>query len=432
MNGNLDRRRFVQLAALSGAAALAGCGTSESLADRQPIKLGYVSPASGPLFPFGEADSFVIEGAKQAFKDGLRIGGRSHPVEILVRDSQSDPDRAGEVARDLITRDQVTMMLVSSTPETTNPVANACEEAGMPCISTVTPYQPWYLDRNPAPDLHDPKPYQWTWHFFWGLEDIIAVFADMWGQVDNNQVVAALWPNDGDGNAWGDKKLGFPPALTKQGYKIVDPGRYQNGTEDFSSQISRFKAADAEIVTGVPIPPDWTTFWKQASQQGFRPKIASVGKALLFPASVEALGDIGDGMSTEVWWSPKHPFKSSLTGASAAQVAEEYQTQTNKQWTQPIGFVHALFEVAAAALKASGNVDDKQALANAIKAVNLDTVVGKVSWSGGPVPNVAKTPLVGGQWRKGSGKYPFDLVIVSNKDHPEIPKAGSLEPIPYN
>ena len=88
--------------------------------------------------------------------------------------------------------------------------------------------------------------------------------------------------------------------------------------------------------------------------------------------------------------------------------------------------------MAAAALKASGNVDDKQALANAIKAVNLDTVVGKISWTGGPVPNVAKTPLVGGQWRKGSGKYPFDLVIVSNKDHPEIPKAGSLEPIPYS
>ena len=123
-------------------------------------------------------------------------------------------------------------------------------------------------------------------------------------------MVAALWPNDGDGNAWGDKKTGFPPALEEAGYKIVDPGRYQNGTEDFSSQIAEFKAADAEIVTGVPIPPDWTTFWKQASQQGFQPKIASVGKALLFPASVEALGDIGDGMSTEVWWSPAHPFTS--------------------------------------------------------------------------------------------------------------------------
>src|SRR4029450_9022202 len=61
------------------------------------------------------------------------------------------------------------------------------------------------------------KPFLWTYPFFWGLEDIIAVFTDMWSQVDNNKVVAALWPNDGDGNAWGDKKLGCPPALPHQG-----------------------------------------------------------------------------------------------------------------------------------------------------------------------------------------------------------------------
>ena len=57
-------------------------------------------------------------------------------MEILVRDSQSNPARAAEVARDLIDRDQVSLMLVSSTPETTNPVADVCEAAGMPCIST--------------------------------------------------------------------------------------------------------------------------------------------------------------------------------------------------------------------------------------------------------------------------------------------------------
>ena len=390
-----------------------------------------MSPQTGALAPFAEADEYILAGVQEAFADGIEVAGTTHPVEIITKDSQSDPNRAAEVANELILDDGVDLIVVASTPETTNPVTDACEANGVPCISSVAPWQPW-LFRDPNVPPPDTQPLEWSYHFFWGLEDIISVFSDMWSQVGNNQVVAALWPNDGDGNAWGDKKTGFPPALTKEGYKIVDPGRYQNGTEDFSSQIAKFKAADAEIVTGVPIPPDWTTFWKQASQQGFQPKIASVGKALLFPASVEALGDIGDGMSTEVWWSPAHPFKSSLTGESAAQVAEEYQTQTGKQWTQPIGFVHALFEVAAAALQASGNVDDKQALANAIKGVNLDTVVGKISWSGGPVPNVAKTPLVGGQWRKASGKYPFELVIVSNKDHPEIPKAGSLEPIPYN
>ncbi len=51
-------------------------------------------------------------------------------------------------------------------------------------------------------------------------------------------MVGALWPNDGDGNAWSDAQRVFPPALAAAGYKVVDPGRYHNLTDDFSAQIS--------------------------------------------------------------------------------------------------------------------------------------------------------------------------------------------------
>ena len=148
---------------------------------------------------------------------------------------------------------------------------------GMPCIVTDVPWQAWFFGRkgNPA------KPFKWTYQFFWGLEDIIAVFLDMWSQVPTNKVVGAIWPNDPDGNAWGDPKLGFPPPLKKAGYKIVDPGRFPDLNDNFSNQIGKFKSGSAQIVTGVPIPPDFTTFWTQALQQGFRPRIASVGKARL-------------------------------------------------------------------------------------------------------------------------------------------------------
>jgi branched-chain amino acid transport system substrate-binding protein len=431
VSSGLDRRRFLQLAGLSGAAALAGCRSSgDGGGDAaRTIKLGYVTPRTGSLAGFGEADDYVVGSMREVFKDGLQIGGTSYPIEIVPKDTQSDPNRAATVAGDLINTDKVDIVLVSSTPETTNPVSGQCEANGVPCISTVAPWQPWFLGQQK--DAANPVPFKWAYHFFWGLEDIEAVFADMWSQVANNKVVAGLFPNDGDGNAWGDPKQGFPSYFKPKGYKIVDPGRYQNLTEDFSSQISEFKQAGAEIMTGVPLPPDFTNFWKQASQQGFRPKIASVGKALLFPSSVEALGDIGEGMSTEVWWSPNHPFTSSLTGATAKQVADDYTAKTSKQWTQPIGFVHALFEVAADSLKRAGNPDDRDAIVNAIKATKLDTLVGHIEWTGKPFPNVAKTPLVGGQWRKGVGNAKFDLVIVSNKDHPDIPAAGELETIPY-
>jgi len=429
----IDRRRFMQLAGLSGAAALAGCresGGGGGGEAARTIKLGYVTPKTGSLAGFGEADDYVLGSMQEIFKSGLQIGGTSYPVQIVPKDTQSDPNRAATVAGDLINTDKVDIVLVSSTPETTNPVTGQCEANGVPCISTVAPWQPWFLGQQQDPA--NPKPFKWAYHFFWGLEDIEAVFADMWSQVPNNKVVAGLFPNDGDGNAWGDPKLGFPAYFEPKGYTIVDPGRYQNLTEDFSSQISEFKQAGAEVLTGVPLPPDFTNFWKQASQQGFKPKIASVGKALLFPASVEALGDIGEGMSTEVWWSPNHPFRSSLTGVTAKQLADDYTAKTGKQWTQPIGFVHALFEVAADSLKRAGNPDDRDAIINAVKATKLDTLVGHIEWTGKPFPNVAKTPLVGGQWRKGSGDARFDLVIVSNKDHPEIPAAGELATIPYS
>ncbi|HEY7253800.1 MAG TPA: ABC transporter substrate-binding protein [Methylomirabilota bacterium] len=420
------RRDFLRIAAAStAAAALQGLQPRRAAAQRaRTLKIGYVSPQTGPLAGFGETDSFVVAGIRKAVGSGLSIRGQSAPVEILVRDSQSDPNRAAEVASRLILSDKVDLMLVSSTPETTNPVSDQCEANGTPCISSVCPWQPWFFGRGGKPETG----FKSTFHFFWGLEDIIGVFVDMWNTLPTNKVVGALWPNDGDGNAWGDPQRGFPPALASAGYKLVDPGRYPNLTDDFSAQISAFKKEKVEIVTGVPIPPDWTTFWKQAAQQGFKPKIASVGKALLFPRSVEALGNLGDGMSTEVWWTPRHPFKSSLTGASAAELGAAYTKETKKQWTQPLGFTHALFEVAVDVLKRTASADDKGAIVAAIRATNQQTVVGPISWAKGPVPNVTKTPLVGGQWGRGK-EFRFDMTIVSNRNAPNIPASGKLRPI---
>ncbi|HTS53762.1 MAG TPA: ABC transporter substrate-binding protein [Burkholderiales bacterium] len=423
--GEAKRRAFLRL--MGSAAVVAGAGGLSGPAFAQAgrkIKIGYVSPQTGPLAAFGEADKFVLANVMVALKGGIQVGGAVHPVEIIVKDSQSNPNRAAEVAGDLILKDKVDLMTVASTPETTNPVSDQCELNAVPCISTVAPWQPWFFGRGGKPG----EGFKWTYHFFWGLEDIIAVFTTMWGSLPTNKKVGGLFPNDGDGNAWGDANVGFPKPLKEKGFSLLDPGRYQNLTSDFSAQIAEFKKGDCEIITGVVIPPDFRTFWTQAHQQGFKPKIASVGKALLFPAAVEAIGDIAVGLSSEVWWSPSHPFKSSLNGMSAKQFADAYEADTKKQWTQPIGFIHALFEVAADTLKRSKSLDDKGSIRDALAATSLNTIVGPMSWGKGPFPNVAKTPLVGGQWVKGK-KYKFDLVIVENRTAPNIPVGGKLKPI---
>ena len=430
-----SRRGFLMGSAAAGATLAAGSLFAPAVWAAKSIKLGYVSPQTGPLAPFGEADKFVVASFLETVKDGIKIGADTYPVEVVVKDSQSDPNRAAEVAKQLIVEDKIDLMLVASTPETTNPVSTQCEIEQVPCISTVAPWQPYFIGRQSDPGGGPPawKPFNYTYHFFWGLEDVIAVYTNMWGQIDTNKSVGGLFPNDGDGNAWGDKQVGFPPVLDKLGYKLTDPGRYQNLTDDFSAQIAAFKAAKAEIITGVVIPPDFTTFWNQAQQQGFKPKAASIGKAILFPVAVEARGGSGNNLSSEVWWSPTHPFKSSLTGASAADVAAAYSKATGKQWTQPIGFAHALFEVAVDVLKRTADIGDPDATAKAIGETKLDTIVGHIAFDGANLPpfaakNIAKTPLVGGQWRiKDGNKY--DIVIVDNKTSPAIPTGGKMEPI---
>ncbi len=424
-----NRRALLAGAAAVGAGAFAAsCGQGGGGAGGagRPLRLGFVSPQTGPLAGFGEADNFVVAQVREVLKQGVQIAGKSVPVEILVRDSQSSPSRAAEVAGELILQNDIDLMLVSSTPETTNPVSDQCELNETPCLSTVAPWQPWLLGRGGKPDVG----FQWTYHFFWGLEDVIGVFTDMWGRLPTNKSVGGLFPNDGDGNAWGDPKVGFPPVLAQKGFRLNDPGRYQNLTDDFSSQIGRFKQVQAEIVTGVVLPPDWTTFWTQAQQQNYRPKIASIGKALLFPTSAEALGPSAQNLSSEVWWTPSHPFKSSLTGQTAAQVASAYTAATKKQWTQPIGFAHALFEVAIAAAKASAGPGDKTGIRDAIARTKQDTLVGPLDWSAGPAKNVAKTPLVGGQWRRtDGGPFAYDLVVTANSLAGAIPQGGDMQAI---
>jgi len=419
----ISRRALVK-AGLGTIAAPAVLRVLPAQAASDTLKIGYVSPKTGPLAGFGEADTFILGQVRDILSKGLTVGGKPYKVEIVSKDSQSSASRASDVASELILGDKVNLIVGQAAPDTTNPVADQAEVNETPCVTTNCPWQPYFFGRN-----GDPKSgFTWTYHFFWGLEDVIASYLPMWDQLPSNKVIGGLFPNDADGNAWGDPQHGLPPELTKAGYKLHDPGRYQVMNNDFTSQISAFKAIGAEMVVGNMIPPDFSTFWSQAAQQGFHPKIVTIGKALLFPSVVQSLGARGNGLSTEIWWTPTFPFKSGLTGQSARQLTDAYTKATNRPWTQPIGYVHALFEVAIDVLKRAKDPHDPKAVLASIKETNYHSIVGPVHWSGAPVKNVSKTPLVGGQWkRQNDGSY--NLIITENKSAPEIPVGGKMEPI---
>jgi branched-chain amino acid transport system substrate-binding protein len=423
--------RGVSAGALAAGAGgvLSACGSgikgSGGSSSSGTITIGFITPLTGPLAGFASGDNFVLSTIRgtSAYSKGFKVGSKTYKVNIVVADSQSDPNRASQVARQLILQNHVDMILTTSTPETTNPVAGVCEAQGVPCLSTVVPWESWYAGLGGNP-VQPTKTFKFCTMFFFGLKEFGETFIPMWNRIPNNKVVACMYPNDADGQAF---RAAFIPIIKAANYKPVDGGAYTDGTTDYSSMISKFKSHNCEIYSNAPLPPDFNTFWKQAAQQGFKPKLATVAKVLLFPADTVALGPLVNNIATDSWWGPYMPYKSSLTGQSAKALADAYQSSTGKQWLQSIGSSYALFEVAREAFTAVSDPHDKSAVADALHHVNYTGMNGPINFGAGPAPGVGIILPAGAQWKKGT-TYPFEMQVVDNSANPSVPLTAKLEP----
>src|ERR1700730_15547976 len=186
-NSRIARRALVR-AGLGAIAAPAVLRVIAANAQSRVIKIGHVSPKTGPLAGFGEADGFILEQVRAILSKGLQSGGRTYQVQIISKDSQSSGSRAAEVASELILGDKVDLILASATPDTTNPVADQAEVNEVPCITTNCPWQPYFFGRKGDPA----KGFTWTYHFFGGLEDVIGAFLALWDSAPTNKVVGGV------------------------------------------------------------------------------------------------------------------------------------------------------------------------------------------------------------------------------------------------
>ncbi len=355
---------------------------------------------------------------RSALAKGLTISGKKYTVEIISKDSQSSSNGAATAASQLIQQDQVNFLLAAATPDTVIPVSSQAESSGVPCVLTICPWEQWYYNSSGAANT-----FKYSYMYFLGTQEEAGYFSKIWRGAASDHVLGGLGPNDVDG-------AGFQKYITKKveplGWKIVPSGGYTDGTQDFASIIAKFKAADVQVLHAVPIPPDFITFWKQAHENGFQPKVASISKALLFPSAADALGPLVNNVMTPLWWTPSFPYKSSLDGTTAAAFADGYKTSTGQQWTQPMGFLYAIFEIAVAALKAASDPSDAQAVASAIGMLKGEAITGDYDFTAGPVPHVATVPELMAQWRPASGGG-YTPVIFDNSMLPAVPVQGKFE-----
>jgi branched-chain amino acid transport system substrate-binding protein len=419
----------------AGGAATSAGGTSTTAGAEagRPVKIGVVSPQTGGLAMYGVVDKWWTEHAAKAVGDGIVLAdGKQHPIELVVRDCQSDSNRAAQVAGDMIVNDKCDMILASGTPDTVDPTADTCEAMETPFLGSLSPWQTFYFGRK-APA----EGFKWTYGFFLGSEQAMSVFIDCYNKVPNNKKVGMLFANDADAQGWLNAETGAPVIMKKNGYTMVLPSQYQPGAEDFTAQIAMFKKEGVDLLCGTNTPPDFTNFWKQAYQQGFQPKLASSGKCLGYPQTLEAIGEIGFGLLGEGNWHRTWPFKDSLTGMTCQQLADEYEASTGNQWTAAI-IQYAKFEWAVDAFKRASNIEDKATVAEAIRGTKMETCGGPIDFTEAvdpagkhPNPNVYKQPYCAVQWRKGT-KSMFEPVIVGNAEAPMVTVQSDPEPMQYS
>jgi branched-chain amino acid transport system substrate-binding protein len=207
---------------------------------------------------------------------------------------------------------------------------------------------------------------------------------------------------------------------------------YPDGLTNYTSMITQFKNDGDDFFTNVPLPPDFATMWTQSLQQGFRPKLATVAKVLLFPTDAYAMGSKVYNVATDAWWVPELPWHSSLNGQTCPELATAFTAAGLGQPNQNISN-YTLFEIAYAALTSVDNPHDKTALAAALFQVKLpEAVAGPLDYTStntktNPAPGVAITPPVGIQWQKGT-KYQLEYKVVDNTLQPNAKITGDLLP----
>jgi hypothetical protein len=207
------------------AACSSGSKAAPAASSTSTITLAYIAPFTGALAGFASGDHFVIDTirATPAYAKVFKIGGKTYQVNIIVTDSRSDPNRASQLARQLILRNNVDLLLTSSTPETVNPVAVVGQTEGVPCLATNDPWESWYSGLGGSPAQPTTK-LQFCTLFFFGLKNLQECYTPMWNRISAaNKDIACQYPDDADGNAF---RTVFEKFILESGYKPVDGGPF--------------------------------------------------------------------------------------------------------------------------------------------------------------------------------------------------------------
>lgn len=427
------KKRLAQLAAVAMCVAMVGslaaCGSgsgsdgsaanetkSTSKSSGDTITVGVVYPATGALAAFGDGTEEMYQYAVDQINEagGVEVDGSAKQIELVFADSESDATKASEAANNLISSKGVDIMMTAKTADTTVPVAAACERAGVLCLSVDTPDEAWAT-----------SDYKVSYHAGFNTENELSAFADAWALAGiEGGKVGVMHATDTEGQTMINAISDFAEG---KGYTAYDPGAYTSGATDYTSIINNLKSESCDAVVGVMLTSDFGTFFSQLKSSGYMPKVVTVAKATLFTADVDSAGADGlaSGLCSEVWWTVNHPYVSSISGQTCAEIGDVWMEIVDGYDYAPAtaGYDYANVEILYNVLKNAGSLDI-DALTAACDELDVDTIIGNVSYN---EQHYSVQTLCTGQWiYNEDGTWTQNIISTSQIDGME--PTGEFQP----
>src|SRR3989442_10974 len=182
---------------------------------------------------------------------------------------------------------------------------------------------------------------------------------------------AAIFQEKAD---WGRQRAtAWAEAATQAGYQVAMVGEYAPGAKDFSDLILKAKGAGADLVLGLPTPPDGMTIVKQMKELGLNPKMTLLIRAPDPPIWSKNLGKDGDYVVLAPGW--HHGVKA----PAVTELNEAHMKKIGRPADPIAGPAYACVQILAAALGRAGSLD-RDKIPDAIAATDMTTVIGPVKF----------------------------------------------------
>src|SRR5580704_302398 len=221
-----------QALASAGAAVVASSLAKPAIAAKDPIPIGYLPALTGPSSATGIGINRGLQLAVQEINDAGGINGRK--LELITRDTQSDPTKAVNGAAELTRGQKVSVVF--------GPVNSGESLAVVPLLArTNTPQvHPCWVDA-----LTDPQKYPMCFRNAPTNQQIGSAANRYVMEVLKRKKVAVISDTTGYGTA---SVNAYVPMLKSKGADVVYQGNVDAANPDLKPELLRMQSAGAEAI----------------------------------------------------------------------------------------------------------------------------------------------------------------------------------------